>query len=613
MLGPIDFDGQDGKLSPERIAQLVQAAVKAILQAPTPKVLVVFNDVVRRLEHAGIPPASAIDKLRQVAEQRQMVSLGYGSQVRNRLLEFERLAPDYDEPPRTITSRPKGNGHVTESLECDNNMPPDERLWMAPDPAYQDESGPDAGPSVHKAERDPTTPLLPGGLPMRKLWAMVGAAPLEDKPRKFTKAAVKTGKLVRVGRVASEDAVDALQLMADHHGLVDRLGQDLVQNIIIAGVDPHEASDEDQASCGRAEELGLREHGFEPLPYVRLVDVEGKAVPQRRFVIVDRIPVKEVTGLSGDGGVGKTVLGAQLCVAVSRRDVTDSDWVTHLVGERGPAIFYTAEEPWDEMHFRLDVIRERYGLGWSDLITDLHPFCPADHLDIDPCLAAWDRKRDRLVVTGTYYRLRRDALRIRPKLIYLENAADVFDVDETIRRQARASVWLLKRLAIEVECAVVLAYHPSVTGISSGTGRSGSTQWRNTFRAHAYLSTDKDEVRTLAFNKNNRGSLGAVSLTWQDGLLLPPLSASGVEIRAAEAKAEAAFLNCLDEIGRQGIRVVATPGRGYAPVQFEGMSAAQGVKKGALAAAMKRLLEAGKIRAVNQGTSYRPQMNLVRT
>jgi hypothetical protein len=103
---------------------------------------------------------------------------------------------------------------------------------------------------------------------------------------------------------------------------------------------------------------------------------------------------------------------------------------------------------------------------------------------------------------------------------------------------------------------------------------------------------NEDEVRTLAFNKNNRGALGAISLTWQDGLLLPPLSVSGVEIRAAEAKAEAVFLNCLDEIGRQGIRVVATPGRGYAPGQFEGMSAAQGVKKGALGAAVKRLLEA---------------------
>ena len=40
--------------------------------------------------------------------------------------------------------------------------------------------------------------------------------------------------------------------------------------------------------------------------------------------------------------------------------------------------------------FRLDVIRERYGLSWSELITDLYPFCPADHLDIDPCLAAWE-------------------------------------------------------------------------------------------------------------------------------------------------------------------------------------------------------------------------------
>lgn len=91
-----------------------------------------------------------------------------------------------------------------------------------------------------------------------------------------------------------------------------------------------------------------------PLPFINVAKLEGEPVPERRFAVSGKIPIGEVSGLSGDGGVGKTTLAAQLCNSISRRDQEYSDWVTHEIAGKGPTIFYTGEEPWREIHFMLD-------------------------------------------------------------------------------------------------------------------------------------------------------------------------------------------------------------------------------------------------------------------
>jgi hypothetical protein len=50
--------------------------------------------------------------------------------------------------------------------------------------------------------------------------------------------------------------------------------------------------------------------------------------------------------------------------------------------------------------------------------------------------------------------------------------------------------------------SVVLIAHPSLTGINTGTGISGSTQWHNSVRARFYLKGYKSE-KTI---KNQKAS-----------------------------------------------------------------------------------------------------------
>jgi RecA-family ATPase len=141
----------------------------------------------------------------------------------------------------------------------------------------------------------------------------------------------------------------------------------------------------------------------------------------------------EVTGLGGDGGIGKTQIALQ---AAARTANCASDWLGSLLDEVGPAIFYTAEEPEKEIHFRLDQIREHYQLTWADL-RDVHPVCPIDHPDIDPTLAGLVKSTGKVVPTQTFAWFREIVMDIKPKLVCIEAASDVFEVDEIVRGQLR--------------------------------------------------------------------------------------------------------------------------------------------------------------------------------
>jgi RecA-family ATPase len=126
--------------------------------------------------------------------------------------------------------------------------------------------------------------------------------------------------------------------------------------------------------------------------------------------------------------------------------------------------------------------------------------------------------------------------KIKPRWVGLDAAADIFVVSERDRSQVRQCISLLRGACLELDCAIILLAHPSLSGISSGSGLSGSTAWNNSVRSRLYLKSerkgkDDDElddepdagaVRILECMKSNYSALaGAKRLTWQGGLLIP--------------------------------------------------------------------------------------------
>src|SRR6516164_7852315 len=102
--------------------------------------------------------------------------------------------------------------------------------------------------------------------------------------------------------------------------------------------------------------------------------------------------------------------------------------------------------------------------------------------------------------------------------------------------------------------SVTVLSHPSLQGIASGSGISGSTAWHGAFRFRQYLTGIKpdsgerpdDNLRESQFKKKQYGPLGeTIVVRYQDGLYLPVAGMSSLDRAKEEAAAETAFLTTL--------------------------------------------------------------------
>jgi RecA-family ATPase len=190
----------------------------------------------------------------------------------------------------------------------------------------------------------------------------------------------------------------------------------------------------------------------------------------------------------------------------------------------------------------------------------------------------------------------------------IDTSADVFAGNENDRMQVRQFVGLLRRLAIDGNCSVLLCSHPSLTGINSGSGLSGSTGWHNSVRARMFFRTavteqgqePDPELRELLFMKNNYGPIGAkLLLRWKNGVFAPEPGQGTIEKAAAERATEHLFLSLLDRFPN----VCNKSGVSYAPALFakEPEAVAAKISKEALANAMRRLFAANKLHMEQYG------------
>jgi RecA-family ATPase len=191
---------------------------------------------------------------------------------------------------------------------------------------------------------------------------------------------------------------------------------------------------------------------------------------------------------------------------------------------------------------------------------------------------------------------------IRPKMIGIAFSANVFAGAENDRAQVQQFVALLTRLAILANGAVQLISHPSLAGINSDTGLSGSTQWHNAVRARSYLKGIKPEageqpdndIRELVFRKNQYGTLpNRVVLKYTNGLFLPVPGMASLDRLAQMARAQDVFMTLLRRFTRENRNVSSSTGRGYAPSEFAGEDEAKeaSLKKADLREAMRQLFK----------------------
>jgi RecA-family ATPase len=304
------------------------------------------------------------------------------------------------------------------------------------------------------------------------------------------------------------------------------------------------------------------------LPVFRASDFAGKSVPPRHFIVRDMIPDQTVTIASGDGGVGKSLLLIQLAIA----SVTGGEWIGTLP-ERGPVVFVSAEDDRDELHRRIVNVAEAQRINLDDL-TDLHIVPLAGR---DAVMGAPEGKTGIIKETPIWRGLVSLVKQVAPRLVILDTLADVFAGNEIARQEARQFIGILRGLAIEYSLAVALLAHPSLSGMASGSGTSGSTAWSNSVRSRLYLETVKtddgneidSDLRVLRTKKANYGPTGAeIRLRWSEGRFVRETPSTGLAKLAADANADRIFLDLLEQFTAEGRNVCANPGTTYAPRAF---------------------------------------------
>jgi RecA-family ATPase len=421
----------------------------------------------------------------------------------------------------------------------------------------------------------------------------------------FTRAATE------VLRLAEPEASPAQwqQLVDDLHGMGERhhLPVAVVQNLMAAATEAPpdrqagEAPPEWQDEAPPAAVLAL--NTITPIAW------KGTEPPTQRWLASGRIPSGDLTIGAGNGGAGKTEIFVQLLVYVA---AALGDWLG-TVTEAGPVLFLSCEEPEPNIRDRIERICKHRGIDPHEL-PDLHLHFP----DLEETWLVTVDRTGRVIKTPLFIAFESWIAANKPRLVVIDSIAAVFDGEAIARRQVRAFLAMLRKIARQHDTAIVLLDHPSVRGMADGSGTANSVDWRNSVRSMLSLTEpDKDDpdARTLEVTKSNRGRKGEkVNLRW-DGLTFVPEGLGGAASHhkaAAERDIDEMFLRLLDKRNAQGRKVHANNARGNAASEFVLDPEADGLTTTAFRSAMERLFSTGRIKRVETGPASRRREHIER-
>ena len=257
-------------------------------------------------------------------------------------------------------------------------------------------------------------------------------------------------------------------------------------------------------------------------------------VPRREWALDQWFPLKTVGMLFGQGGIGKTLLAQQLanCVAIG-------DPFMGIEVKQMPVLCVMCEDDATEISRRqLDINQ------WLE-IDEIMGSAP------DNCYF-WPRVgEDNIVCTFPsqgaaetqefYGKLCEQIAAIKEQhnaddvLVILDNATDLFGGNENARREVNTFIKsYLGAICQRLNATIVLLAHPSLSGLASGTGMSGSTAWENSVRSRCYMTRDDviDDLRILSRKKSNYSDISNesdVRLIWQAGALQLPTSPDAID------------------------------------------------------------------------------------
>jgi RecA-family ATPase len=433
---------------------------------------------------------------------------------------------------------------------------------------------------------------------LRQILDDVRIAPPSEKLTAFGRAARRTAREIVGPTYPLREAVDRLWTTAEVHGLLDECDANIIQTELAAAFEPGDDDDDQLIGQSLREEPApprSRDAPIVPATFITPAAWPDEAPPPVDWLVAGRIPRGDVTTLHGDGGTGKTDIATLLAANVARGA---QEWLGHDIAQ-GPGIFISGEEHENAIRRKVWMHAQRDGYSMQSL-TDLHLWFPAE--GGDTVLALPDQSgimRPTRLMDEICERI----ARLAPAFVAVDNVAATYGGNQIDRLMARSYVNLFRTVAQGPgNPAVLLLDHPSLSGLSNGSGRGGNMDWRNSVRSALYMHNTDDKaeadrgVKILETAKNNYGPLGKPArLVWGGyGFQLERTPSSLGQV-ANDAQCDEMFLRLLDERNDQRRDVSDKASITYAPKVFSEMDNNGGFSNREFARAMERLFRARKI------------------
>jgi RecA-family ATPase len=353
---------------------------------------------------------------------------------------------------------------------------------------------------------------------------------------------------------------------------------------------------------------GERVIAFEPpapLPPLKIIRPEqfiGAEIPPRQWIVDKWIPCGVVTGLYGDGGMGKSLLAQQLQTACAG----GGEWCGQVVTPVKSLGFFCEDD-------ELELLRRQERLNRFYLLDNdtLANMAYVSRVSDENTLISFDG-RGRGELTPFYKQAVAASLDFGARLVIFDTAADGFAGNENSRPEVRQFVgYALNAWAQKINGAVLLCAHPSRSGLSSGSGDGGSTAWNNSMRSRLYLSSPEAEdgkppdenARILSRKKANYAARNeTIKLVWNEGVFV----VDRPDAELFRPAPDAVFMELLDAMTAEGRPVSHKPkANNYAPRAFAYRPDRRGYRERDFERAMERLFATKRIRAHEEGPPSR--------
>lgn len=349
---------------------------------------------------------------------------------------------------------------------------------------------------------------------------------------------------------------------------------------------------------------------------MRWPDLQGKSPPERAWHI-DHWLTEGLTLLSGNGGIGKTLLAQTIATALAlKRNFVDA------VNSEFKVLFWACEDSHDELWRRQVAICRYFDVNLQDL---------EGKLIIEPRAGQENSLYLPVMGTPTWTPLRKELESqmndYQANALILDNIGQTYGCSENDRHAVTA--FLNGFTAISP--VTLLLGHPAK---AQGSEFSGSTAWENAVRMRWYLGAqlpdqkqDEDEaeadqnVRYLAKRKTNYTVKDFRKLVYQNGVFVPERAeemgsfTQRYTFAQRNTEAERTVLRAMNElkaIGMYGRAAHTSPD--YLPKKVTQMKLGGDCTERELRDALNRLLLKKQVQEIEVGrlANRQPRMGIVR-